>query len=184
MINLLPEETKKQLHAAHTNVLLVKYLGFLGIAVAFLVITCGLSYLLLSNNKSKLEQLEENSQSTVSLFSIAQKQLDTIHTNISNAKNIMDQQVTYSDIITSVAAALPTGIIIDKLTVNNASIGKSMVITAHAKTADLASQLKDNFAKSPLFSNFVLQSVTNTNSSQSAYPVVVSISVTIIKGNS
>lgn len=184
MINLLPQETKTQLRAAHTNVLLIKYLGFLGLAVAFLAITCGLSYLLLSSNKAKLEQLEENSQSTVSLFSIAQKQLDTIHTNISNAKGIMDQQITYSDIITSVAAALPTGIIIDKLTIDNGSIGKPIVITALAKTTDIASQLKDNFAKSPIFSNFVLQGVKNTTSSQSDYPFVVNISVTINKGKS
>lgn len=182
MINLLPEETKAQLRAAHTNAMLIKYLAFLGLAVAFLVLACGMSYLFLSNNKARIEQLEDNSQSTVSLFSVAQKQLNTIRSNISTAKSIMDQQVSYYDIVTGIAAALPSGIVIDKLNVDNSTIGKPITLLARAKTDNNVPQLKDNFAKSPLFSNYTLNAVTNTAGDSSGYPVQVSITITINKG--
>lgn len=183
MINLLPEETKRQLRAAHTNVLLFKYLLVLGAGAAFLSLAFGASYIFLTNNKVAIEKLEDNSQSTVSLYSVAQKQLNSIVSSVTTAKNILDQQVSYSNIIAGIAAALPTGVIIDKLTVDNSTIGKPITLIAKAKSADSAPLMKDSFASSTLFSNYNLLSMTTDVSDPSGFPVQISFSITINKGS-
>lgn len=182
MINLLPDETKQQLRAAHTNIALVKYLIFLGIAVGFLIMAFAVSYLFLANDKEAIKKLEDNSQSTLSLYSAAQNQLNTIRTNIATAKSIMDQQISYSDIITGIAAALPSGIVIDKLTIDNQTIGKPINIFALGRSAENVPLIKDNFAKSLLFSNYNLISVKTNTGDTSGFPVQISISITINKG--
>lgn len=182
MINLLPVETKTQLRAAHTNVLLFKYLLVLGSGVTFLALAFGASYIFLTNNKTAIKKLEDNSQSTVSLYSVAQKQLNSILSSVTVAKNIMDQQISYSDIVTGIAAALPTGIVIDKIVVDNSTIGKPITLLARAKTADSVPLMKDNFTQSALFSNYNLLSVTTNAGDSSGLPVQISISITINKG--
>ena len=182
MINLLPDETKLQLRAAHTNIILVKYMAILGIAFAFLALSCTASYLFLANNKAEKEKLEDNSQSTTFLYNIAQKKLSTIQTNLSTAKTILDHQISYSDIITGIAAAFPSGIKLDKLTIDSSTIGTPMTILARARSASNVPQIKDNFLKSSLFSNYNLNSVITDNSKSSEFPVIISISITINKG--
>jgi len=184
MINLLSAETKIQLRAAHTNVLLFKYLLVLGTGVTFLGLAFGASYIFLTNNKAAIEKLENNSQSTVSLYSVAQKQLNSILSSVATAKSIMDQQISYSDIVTGIAAALPAGIIIDKLVVDNSTIGKPMTLLARAKTAESVPLMKDNFTQSTLFSNYNLMSVTNNPTDSSGFPVQISVSITVNKGMS
>ena len=181
MINLLPEETKRQLRAAHTNVALVKYLFFSGIAVAFLVLACITSYLFLNNNKSVANDTTDNDQSNSTSQSTVQKQLDSLTTSISTAKSILREQVSYSDIITGIAAALPSGVVLDKLTLDNNTIGTAITLQAHARSSDNITLLKDNFSKSALFSNYNLISPTTNSSSSSTHPVAISIGITINK---
>ena len=184
MINLLPAETKRQLRAAHTNAALIKYLFFSGIAVAFLVLACVTSYLFLNNNKSVASNTTDNGQSSSVLQATAQKQLDSLITSISTAKSILREQVLYSDIVTGIAAALPSGIVLDKLTLDNNTIGTAVTLQAHARSSDNTSLLQDNFSKSALFSNYNLISPTTNSSSSPGYPIAISIGITINKGMS
>ena len=182
MINLLPDETKRQLHAAHTNVTLFKYLAILGVAIAFLSLACTVSYLFLVNNKTADISSVGDSQSTKSIYTIAQKQLNTIVSGLLTAKSILSQQIQYSNVITGIAATLPPGIILSKLTLNNNTISKPIILQANARSADNVPLIKNNFSKSPLFSNYNLQSVTPNIDATSSFPIQIIFSITINKG--
>ncbi len=62
MINLLPDETKRQLKAARLNTVLIKYIIFLVLAAIFLGAACGISYAVLSNSKDDAEKVISQNQ--------------------------------------------------------------------------------------------------------------------------
>ncbi|HZJ34981.1 MAG TPA: PilN domain-containing protein [Candidatus Angelobacter sp.] len=183
MINLLPYDTKQQLRAAHANSILIKYMIFLGFAIAFLALACATVYFLLLNNKTIAEELAKNAQPTkaATSYSSAKQQAETMRTNIATAKSILDQQTNYSNIITEIAAALPAGIMLDKLSLSNSTIGTPITLEASALSAANVPKMKENFEKSTLFSNYSLGSIVTDQSDSSGYPVTISINVTINK---
>ena len=181
MINLLPDETKKQLRAAHSNVILIRYLVILGAAATFLVLAFAVSYYFIFNIKSANNTADNNSQSTTILYSSAKKQLTALQSSLSTAKNILNQQISYSDVITNIATILPSGIVINKLTLTNNLTGPIATFKALATSANGAAEIKENFTKSLLFSNYS-ETITNNQNDPSGFPVQVSISVTLNKG--
>jgi len=182
MINLLPDDVKKQISAARTNIMLVKYIIVLGFAIAFLALACTMTYLLLINNKTIAEKIIENSQFKNTPYSLAKKQESSLRTSLSTAKSILDQQILYSNVITGIGAALPTGIVLDTLSLNSSTFGTPITIKAYARSADDVTKLKENFQNSTLFSNFSVTSLTTNQSDSSGYPVTISISTIINKG--
>jgi len=183
MINLLPDETKKQLRAARINVTLARYLIFLAFASGFLVLACGTSYLFLMNSRpSNTKPVSSTNQTETAAYDAAKAQYSTFTTSFSTAKTILDQQVSYSDIITSIGASLPTGVIIENLIIDGTKINSPITIQVKAKSADDAPKMKENFEKSTMFKSFSIQSVTTTQNDPSGYSVAISISLTINKG--
>jgi Tfp pilus assembly protein PilN len=168
MINLLPNGTKQQIRAARTNAILLNYIIFLGLAIIFLALACAATYLILTNEKNSATNQPKTTQSS---------QTD----NQSTAKDILDQQISYSNIITGIAAALPSGVILDKLSLSNNSFNMPLTLQFYARSTDDAAKLKDNF-KSTLFSNPSIQSTLTDSNGPSGYPNKITISVTINKG--
>lgn len=182
MINLLPDEAKRQISAARTNVTLVKYIFFLGLAAIFLAAACAFVYFFLINSKAAAEELIRNSNSNSTSYASVQNQANLLRNNLATAKGILDQEIVYSDIVTGIASVLPSGVVLDTLTLSNTTFGTPLKLQAHARTTEDALKLKDNFQKSPLFSNFTLESLSNSESNNTGYPVTVSISVIINRG--
>jgi Tfp pilus assembly protein PilN len=181
MINLLPDDIKQQIRAARTNTYLIKYIFFLIISVVFLGLACSTSYLFLSTSKTSAEQTIAIDQTKSNSYSSVISQANAISTSLSTANSILDQQISYSDIIMGIAAALPNGVVLDALSLSDSTLGAPIVMTAHARTTDAATALKANFQKSPLFSNYSLQSLSSSTGSIPGYPIGITISITINK---
>lgn len=169
MINLLPNETKQQIRAARTNSILIRYMIILGFAFTFLALACAATFLFLLN----IEETNENGTKNTSQSSTNNQSTIT--------KNILDQQVSYSELIMGIAAALPSGTILDSLSINDNALNAPMTLQIHARSTDDAAKLKDSF-KPPLFSNTNINSTTNDSSGPTDYHVKVTVSVTINKG--
>ncbi|MEI7539627.1 MAG: PilN domain-containing protein [Candidatus Saccharibacteria bacterium] len=167
MINLLPDETKQQIRAARTNVFLLKIIISLGCAVIYLAVVCTATYFIISNEKA--------SPTTAAII----KRANTMQTSFNTAQSVIDQQISYSDIITNLASALPTGMILDKLSLNNATLDSPIDIQLHASDEDNVPLLKQNLQKLAQFSNYNLQSVTSDSNAVPGYPIKVDISLTI-----
>jgi hypothetical protein len=182
MINLLPDETKKLIRAARTNTALVRYVIFTGFAVVFLALACMTSYLILDNSKTSAENAVTNIKTKNSSYSPVTKQANELIANLAIAKSILDQQISYSTIIAEIAAALPPGVVLESpLTLTNDTIGTPMALKAHARTSSDETTLKENFQRSPLFSGYSLQSLTNNLAGSTDYPLLINFSITINK---
>jgi len=176
MINLLPYEAKRQIRAGRMNVLLVRYIVILGSAMIFLALACMTTYYLLNMNKT----VETSTPKTTT--PIIQNQSNTFSSDLATARNILDQQVGYGDIITGIAAALPSGAIINSLSLNDSSFGTPTDLKVYASSTNIEPRLKENFQKLSQFSNYTLLDVTNDNSGPTGYPVTINLKITINKG--
>lgn len=183
MINLLPNDAKKQIRAGRWNVDLIRYVIVFCFATLFLAAITGGMYLILKDSKTNAETLIQTTQTKTTAYSSVQTQADSFKTNLATAKSILDQQVSYSKIIMGIGQALPAGVILDKIAITNDTIGTPISLQGHAKTNASAMKVVDSFRNSPLFSNVSIGSVEQTGTSNlPEYPWSVTINITISRG--
>lgn len=110
MINLLPDKDKIEIDAARTNVILVKLIIFLSVAMIFLAIFCASTYLSLNTRKQDAENRIKGGETSGSA--------DDIGTVIANTQTIFSRQVSYSDLIMNIGASFPNGASMSVLALN------------------------------------------------------------------
>lgn len=181
MINLLPDNEKRQLRAARANTLLLRYHFVLIGVLVFLAGALGFTYLYLQNTKTSAEQTMAENTAKVSDYSSVELRATQFRTNLATAKQILDREVTYTKVILEIARLLPKGVILDKLNLDAQTFGTKTTLSAQAKTYEAALSLKDSFGKSSLFTDVHFQSISVLADSSSGYPVVVNLNVTIKK---
>lgn len=181
MINLLPKENRQQLRAAHANDILIKALIWLGTATAFLILISAATYLLLINERSSQKKITESNTSLSTTFNSAVSDLSKINSNAIEVKSILSQQISYSDAIIQISAALPKNVILENLTLKSHGTSEATLLKVRSKTVNDIATMKANFEKSGLFSNYT-EIVTNELTDSSPYPVSIDVSLTIIKG--
>ncbi len=181
MINLLPLKTKKQIRAARTNSVLIYYIFILAFAVAFLTIYTFRVYGFLSENKSTSSAPTDSEQIELSNnLNQLKSQANIINTNISNAKEVMNQQISYSSIIMAIAEALPSGVKLDELSLNSKNLNSGSPITFRAtapKDTDVAVLgAGPGFQKNPIFSYYNLVS-SEKDLSNGTYAILISVNI-------
>lgn len=178
MINLMPDETKRQIRAGHTNLTLLNYMVVLICATAFLAVIIVGVYLVLTGTKTSAQAHIDDSQSRTTAYKTVEAQATALRSGLATAKTVLDQEVDYSKIITGIAAALPDGVVLGALNLSPSTIGTPIVLQAYAKTTDDALALKQKFQSSPYLGNVTIQSLT-TSGGSADYPVSISVGVTI-----
>lgn len=181
MINLLPEQSKKDIRAARSNVTLLNYILILGLGVVFLGIICVGVYVVLIGTQADAERLIAVNKNKSSAYTSVQQQGTALRAGLTSAKTILDQEVVYTKIITGIAALMPAGVVLDSLTLSPTTLGTPTNMQFFAKTTDDALKLKDNFQASQLFTNVSFQSLSNSTSQAGDYPVSAILNVTINK---
>lgn len=181
MINLLPDDYKKELRAARSNVVLLRYNLFTLIAVAFLILFCAAIYVLISESKRSAEEANAANLAKASSYASTKKEAEEYRKNLATTKQILDNEVNYTDVIFAITELLPKGVILDNVNLNASDFGNQTNFSAHAKSYEAAAQLKENFQNSKLFSNVFFQTINSAESSSDPYPISVNISVKINK---
>jgi len=163
VINLLAPDDRRQLAAARTNTLLVRYVILLTLFIVLLFVEMGGVYVFLSAEKAQDEQsIAENDAKNVS-YAPVKAQADSFRSNLATAKYILDQQVPYTKLIITIASVLPQDVIIDRLTLDPSNFGTPTTLSVKAKSyADLI-QVKSNMQKSKLFSDVNFQSISSAS---------------------
>lgn len=181
MINLLPSDEKRQLRAARTNTLLIRYnIFFLG-AIAFMGLAVGVTFIFLTNTKANAEHTIAENESKVGQYAGIDTEARQFRKNLVTAKQILDNQATYSTVILDVAHLLPSGVVLQNLNLDAQTFGTPMTLIAQAKSYDNALALKESFEKSPLFSDVHFESIATSTTPTDGYPITVNLSVTIKK---
>lgn len=178
MINLLPYDLKKQTKAARINVVLFRYFIILAIAMGFVALVCTGAYMFLSITKSNNDtQLAELNAKKIAPSS-ALGQVNTFKSNLATAKNVLDKQIVYSDVVTTLGTILPAGTKLDDFSITDSSFGSLIDLKVRATSADLEPQLLQGFASSTLFSGYSL--ISNTQEAGSpGYPYMFTIRITL-----
>jgi Tfp pilus assembly protein PilN len=182
VINLLPHEEMRQLRAARTNVLLLRYNLLLLGAVIFLIIAVGVTYFQLNRLKGLSAVDIEQSATNARSFAPVANQADQFRTNLGTAKQILDREVPYTKVVLAIAKVLPSGVVLENLSLDAQTFGTPTRLVAHAKDYPSAIALKESFQNSKLFSDVHFESIaTGDSATNAAYPVTVNLSVTITK---
>jgi hypothetical protein len=184
MINLLPDETKRDIRAARMNVVLLRYnLITLG-AVALLAGFCLLFYVILHNNQSMAENTTNDNSLKAASYNDVRKAADEYRNNLSIASKILNNGITYTDVINSITKLVPSGVILDSINLTSTQLGQQTSFSAHAKTYENATKLKENFQSSPLYSNVYFQTLSSgatDGTSTADYTIAVTISAKLNK---
>lgn len=182
MINLMPDEAKVELRAARTNVLLIRYISVIFLAFVFLVFVLGGSYYLLMQTKDSAQKLIEANDTKASVYSSTQKQIDTLSSQLSGAKTILNQEVLYSKVLVNLGQQMPSGTLIDQLTLNDSSFTNTSVsMKIYAKSTNAAVSLRDRFQKSPYFKDVNFQNITESSQDVAGYPVTANLTFTLTR---
>lgn len=161
MINLLPPEYKKQIRAAQTNTLLLRYIiTSIMLALLLLGIIVGV-YVIMSNSKKSAEETIRDSQARSASYQKIDKEATEFSKNLQTAKTILGKEVRYSKIAVKIAQALPSGVVLENLQLDAKTFGQPTVFNAKGKNYNDAIRLKTAFEKSDLFEDVHLQSITS-----------------------
>lgn len=182
MINLLPDDAKVEIHAARTNVTLVKYIFVLGLGAVFLCLISVAVYFVLMNTQAAAEATVAENASKSTAYSSVQAQSNSLKASLAIAKTILDKEVDYTKVLTGIARVMPAGVVLDTLSLSPTTLGTPITLQAYAKTNSDALALKDSFKKSPLFSSVTLVSLASSTGQANGYPISVSLSLIINKG--
>lgn len=182
MINLLPEDNKKELKAARMNVVLFRYNIMTLIAVGILLLALGGFYAYLTTTKASAEAAQVDNEREASRYNKTKKDAEEYRANLTKAKQILANQVNYTSVIFSITKLLPSGVILDNINLTAQDFGNQTTITAKAKDYTAVSKLKENFEKPDgPFSNVYFQTIDSPEGGDKDYPLNVSISVKINK---
>lgn len=179
MINLLAPDDRRQLVAARTNSLLLRYALLLGVFILLLVAEMGGAYVVLSTEKARNEAIIlENEQKTQQYASV-KADATRFSTNLTTAKYILDQQVPYTTVILKLASVLPSDAVFEKLTIDPNTFGTSTTLlvrtTSYARSVDVKTSLQN----SGIFSDVNFQSVVQ--GTDTTYPYTATYNVTYSK---
>lgn len=182
MINLLPDEYKKEIRAARANVVLLRY-NFLLLGVGgFLLMSCLVVYAVLGTAKASAEAANSTYNSRAQEFAATKLKADEYRNNLVTAEKILNNEIVYTDLVFAITNLLPQGIILDSLNLNSKDFGTQTLLNAHAKNYEAVTALKSAFERSSVFTNVHFQSISATEGSTNpAYPIGIAINVTMNK---
>ena len=185
MINLLPDDKKRFIIVARSNVVLLRYnFMLIGVLIAICLVYA-LLFLGLTSNQSNATTSKGENEKLASVYSSAKIEAEEYRRNLATARTILDNTISYTSLISAITESVPNGVVLESLSLKAESIGQPAVFSARAKNYAKAIELKESFQKSKVFSNVFLQSVqegSDGGGPSSGYPVSVSISITINKG--
>lgn len=179
MINLLPSETKKQLRAARTNTILVRYIATVALAAAFLCLVILGSYYIMSESKKTVDNAITGAKTGNSSYSPTTKKSNAFVADLSTAKNILNKRISYSKILESLISILPTGVVLGSpLSISNDTLNTPITFKAYAKSSSSEATLRTSLQSNSAFSNYSLISV-NSDTANSEYPYLITFSLII-----
>lgn len=160
MINLLPPNDRKQLAAARTNTILIRYVFLMAVFFVILLLEIVFAYILLENDRVRYQAtIDENNAKNIEYLPV-QREEKRFRNNLATAKVILSQQVPYTDITIKLAQALPPGVTIDHLTLDPATFGQETQLAIKAGSYGELIATKTKLQNSDVVSDVQFQDIT------------------------
>jgi hypothetical protein len=176
----MPDDAKKELRAARTNVLLLRYMGVIFFACVFLLFILFGSYVLLGQTQASAQKLINANDTKAEVYQSTKTQVNALSNQLAEAKSILDQEILYSNVLINFAQQMPTGTVIDKLSLNASSFsGTPLTLKVYAKTTNDAVALRDKFQSSQYFTNVNFQTISDSSGGIDGYPISATLTLTL-----
>lgn len=180
MINLLPPQEKRQILAGQTNVILWRYCIVSLLLAALLFTITGGVYYIMTRAKADAETTIASSNQEAAKYQEVQQKVTEFTNNLTTAKTILDKEVRYSKIAIKIAQSLPSGIVLQSLSLDAKTFGTPTTLNALGKSYDDALRLKTSLEQSDAFQDVHLSSVAQASGENTGdYPISITINVTI-----
>jgi glyceraldehyde-3-phosphate dehydrogenase/erythrose-4-phosphate dehydrogenase len=139
-------------------------------------------YFVLNLDKTNDLAVIRDNESKTAAYAETKKAADEFKSNLSNAKIILDNQVPYTKLITTIANILPADAQLDTLTLNPTTFGTPTTLTIHTKSYQSAIDVKQYMQKATnIFEDVNFQSVAQSEVGGSDFSYTAIYNVTISK---
>ncbi len=179
MINLLPPEIKRETNAARANRLLVRYDILLVGSIVFISGAILLVYIYLGSTKAIAEQTVADNIAKAGDYGSVEAEATAFKQDLTNARQILDSDATYTKVILEIASVLPSGVVLDTLSLDSQTFGTPTTLAANVRDYSTVLRLKDSLQGSSIFSDVSIQTISDSGSGD--YPLNATFSVTIRK---
>lgn len=170
MINLLPPDKQRQLHAAQQNNLLIRYV-FASLVTLLLVIAIHIAtFALLKNTEIAGRKASEVNQEKVSRFQKTEQAAAEYAKNLATAKEIFSKKIPYTDAIINLASQLPSGVVLETISLDATVVNKPTTLAARTKSYETALALKDMFNASTIAKDASITAVNTVGSDSGSAP--------------
>jgi Tfp pilus assembly protein PilN len=163
MINLLPPETKKQIRAARMNVVLVNYCVLVCCTALALAAVFGVGFWADMNDQAVAQQTKDASVTAASAYAKTRTQAEAFAKDLATAKTILASNVSFSQLILDIASTVPSGVILNNLSLGANAKNTPIDINGRARTSAAAVDLKNSLEESPIFENVSITNVSQTD---------------------
>lgn len=185
MINLLPDDIKKEIKAARMNVVLLQYNFYTLLAVCIMLGLCLVFYIFLNSSLTTAQSTSEENKSALASLQAVRASAEDYKKDLTLAKTIFDNSISFTEVIFAITKIVPAGVVLDNVDLSLDDFGKPILFAAHAEDYDKATMLKDAFEKSNVFDNVYLQNLSVAANDQGdtdglAYPVSFTVNATLL----
>lgn len=189
MINLLSPESKRQIRAARTNVILRTYCLLLGVVAILLTATFSIAWWVVQQDKSLAQAEIQSNQQAAAEYAKTRKAAQAFAQDLTVAKSILANNISFSTLLTDIASVVPKGVILNNLSLAAATATAPVDVSGRSKTSDGAVALKNSLEASPIFENVSISSITRTDTAAISqtdpitqqYPFTVNLKVQFTK---
>ena len=171
MINLLSPSDRRQLAAARSNTLILRYILLLSVVIAIMALEMLSVYLLLNNDMRNSQALIDDNNTKAQKYASIAKQADTFRTNLAISKYILSKQIPYTSLIFAIADSLPNSgtsyaILDGNINITPVNFGTPVTLTIQTNTPDTAIQVKTSLQQvkyngKNIFSAVSFESIAN-----------------------
>jgi Tfp pilus assembly protein PilN len=191
MINLLPPDTKKQIMAARTNTVLVRYVLMFSTVFMLTLGAFGAGFYFSAREKTLAQDALQMENAKTAKYSDIKAKAEDFAKDLATAKSVFSNGVSYSQLLLDIAEVVPAGSVINNLSLTSSTFGTPLTITGQTKTLADVEKLKVSLEQSSLFENVSTGSVTigdaggandsGNGSEKTDYPISVTLSATLSK---
>ena len=184
MINLLPQDNRKNIRAGRFNIILVRYIWLFSIIGVLVLASVSAGVYLVAAEKIRYDDDITRVTGENQALKNVKAQATDFAQNLKLAKTILGNSRSTVDFVSQITAAIPNGVVLDSLVIDNSSavtqVAQPITFSFRARTLDNVTALKTAMQNSPLFDKVNIVQATVNPEVEGVYKVTASVS-TIIK---
>lgn len=160
MINLISYNKKAEIKAGRQNVTFLNLLFITVGSIVLVSILLGVAYAALVNGRDSASQRATASQKKIDGYSSQNAEITRYVSQLGIAKQVLSQQVNYSNIFLAIGSSLPKDAIVQELRIEPSNFDSSLSMTVYSRTKESMISVKKNMqAKPDIFADVQFQSV-------------------------